>query len=67
MNKKEKSIKEILDTLDNLRIAAAQVSYKFGTDDNNIPSDWTEWVELRRELLLSTYILKKYNAKSKID
>lgn len=63
----KKEIKEILDTLDSLRIAAEHVSYKFGTNDDNIPSDYSEWIELRRQILLSTYTLKKYNAKNKIN
>ena len=42
---KENSVLKAL--LSELITNSERVSYKFGTDDNNIESDWSEWQDLR--------------------
>jgi hypothetical protein len=46
---------------EDLANAAARVLNKFGVNDDGQMSDWEEWVELRRTLMLAVYHLKRNN------
>ena len=48
-----------LDALWELYHAAAKVSYKFGTNDNDVPSVWDEWINLRRALMQTRHAMKR--------
>jgi hypothetical protein len=46
-NKFEIERDNIADVLDKLVLASDRVLRKYGSDDNGVVSDWTEWQELK--------------------
>lgn len=65
MNKatKNKTTKDLLEVLERLAFDANRVSSKFGTDEENIPSDWQEWINLRRSLMQARHALAREGIK----
>lgn len=57
--KKSKILGDLADALFHLAYNAKRVSDKFGVDDKEQPSDWSEWIELRQSILNSKNILAK--------
>jgi len=45
--------------LDQLLYDAERVNNKFGHDENDIPSDWSEWVDLRRSIMEVRHAYKR--------
>ena len=59
--KKSKTVEDLKNFLMDLMLTAKRVSDKYGHNENDIPSDWTEWVDLRRSIQQSINLLKKNN------
>jgi hypothetical protein len=49
----------LLDAVEALVHDAERCSYKFGHEEDGMPSDWTEWVNLRRSLQEARNALKR--------
>jgi hypothetical protein len=60
---KKPDIQDCLNALSMLMLDANRVVNKYGVDDNDKPSDWTEWVDLRNSIMKAKYILKAHKAK----
>lgn len=58
MDKKTKHAKA-LKTLYDIVVAAERVSNKYGCNEAGEPSDWNEWVDLRRAIMEARYVLKR--------
>ncbi len=59
--KKSKTIEDFRNALWRLTVDAERVSGKYGViDDAGTPSDWQEWIDLRRAIQNANYLLKKH-------
>ena len=56
----EQKLASLLETTDDLLAAAGRVDWKFGHDDQGEPSDWQEWVDLRRAMMRVTHARKRF-------
>jgi hypothetical protein len=59
MKKQKERINDLVQALEDLVRDAERVSNKFGHDDNNVPSDWSEWKYLRNCLMKAKHILAR--------
>lgn len=58
--KKSKTVANLRRVLFNLKMTADRVSRKYGViDDNGTPSDYQEWVDLRRAIQEAGYLEKE--------
>ena len=60
----EQKLASLLETTDDLLAAAGRVDWKFGHDDAGQPSDWQEWIDLRRAVMRVQHARKRFNEKS---
>lgn len=59
----EKRIALLVEALEDLVYASDRCSYKYGCHDDGTPSDWSEWVELRRCLRQALHALAREGKK----
>ena len=57
-NKLQRENAVLKDLLYHLSFDADRVSHKYGHDDNDVPSDWKEWVNLRKSIREAQLALK---------
>ncbi len=61
----EQKLASLLETTDDLLAAAGRVDGKFGHDQGE-PSDWQEWIDLRRAMMRVQHARKRFgHAKEK--
>ena len=55
----DKRIADLICALEDLVFVANRVNMKYGHSEDDVPSDWTEWVDLRASLVKAKHAIAR--------